>query len=342
MAAGMTPVVIAVKEKLDLDDLEDQFHEKLKSFTSNVKIKMCSVSREAAVKVFESALLFLTQAFPDLGVLESASDIMQDGILKLREDFRKPERTLSQKLTEAQQSFSEELEEVQQSFSDKLSEVEERASPLEEKVENNLDKFNKAHQSNTHQIMGLRKLQKLLSGKTKITQTTSAPLTSLASVFAAATIRWPPQSLSLRSTFSVSDSQTPRITDMKRLLGGLAVLSDRNYLCVKLYIWQGHHICDQALDSSPTGITVMDITSHSSQDLLVGLLDETKIAHLVVTPSDINTKRCIKTSKRYLERVAIPNQMLAVGCQYLLGAGIDLIGLSGKILCQLSSTLGPW
>ena len=75
-----------------------------------------------------------------ISVLESASDIMQDGILKLREDFRKPERTLSQKLTEAQQSFSEELEEVQQSFSDKLSEVEERASPLEEKVENNLDK----------------------------------------------------------------------------------------------------------------------------------------------------------------------------------------------------------
>ncbi|KAK3769418.1 hypothetical protein RRG08_067133, partial [Elysia crispata] len=60
--------------------------------------------------------------------------------------------------------------------------------------------------------------------------------------------RWPPQSLRVRSTFSVSDSQKPRITDMKLLLGGLVVLSDRNYLYVKLNKWQGPHICNQALD----------------------------------------------------------------------------------------------
>ncbi|KAK3749796.1 hypothetical protein RRG08_039916 [Elysia crispata] len=122
MAASMTEGVLAVKEKW-IEELEDQFHEKLRSFTSDVKMKMRSVSKEAAIQVFEFALLFLTQAFPDLGAFESASDAIKDGTMELRKDIDKLEKTLSQKLKEAQESFSEKLEDAKQTFSEKLEDA---------------------------------------------------------------------------------------------------------------------------------------------------------------------------------------------------------------------------
>ncbi|KAK3780312.1 hypothetical protein RRG08_005938 [Elysia crispata] len=210
MAAGMTPGSLAAKEKV-IDHMEDMFHEKLKSFTSDVKTKMRSVSREAAVLVFELALLFFTQALPDLDGFESASDVVQ---------------------------------------------VQEKASSFQHKVENDLDKLNEANESNKHQILGLRKLQKLLSDKTKISQTTAVttPSTTKASASAAATPCRPPKSLSQRSTFSArapSDSLVPSIVDTMLLPEALVVLSDYNNKCVKLYDWQGRHIHTQALDSNP-------------------------------------------------------------------------------------------
>ncbi|KAK3735303.1 hypothetical protein RRG08_000986, partial [Elysia crispata] len=198
MATGMNPSVYDVKEKV-MDDLENKFHQKLNTFTADAKTKMRSFSREAAIQVFELTLVFLTQVFPDLSSLESASDNIQDETMKLREDFEKLERTLSQKLKDAQQSFSEKLEDAQnslsktidaqQSFSEKLEDaqnslsktidaqqtlseklehgVEETASYFQKKVETDLKKLNKAKESHTHQILGLRKLQKLFCDKTK-------------------------------------------------------------------------------------------------------------------------------------------------------------------------------
>ncbi|KAK3724963.1 hypothetical protein RRG08_005394 [Elysia crispata] len=45
--------------------------------------------------------------------------------------------------------------------------VEEKASSYQKKVENDLEQLNKAKESHTHQILGLRKLQRLLCDKTK-------------------------------------------------------------------------------------------------------------------------------------------------------------------------------
>ena len=95
---------------------------------------------------------------------ESASDVIKDGTMELRKDFDKLEKTLSQKLKEAQESFSEKLEDAQQTFGEKLvdvkqsfsekledsqqnlseelSEVQENASSFQHKVENDLDQVN--------------------------------------------------------------------------------------------------------------------------------------------------------------------------------------------------------
>ena len=105
---------------------------------------------------------------------ESASDVIKDGTMELRKDFDKLERTLSQKMKEAQQSFAEKLEDAQQTLSEKFdaqqtfcekldydqrsffkkledgqqnlsekfSEVHEKASSFQHKVENDLDKVN--------------------------------------------------------------------------------------------------------------------------------------------------------------------------------------------------------
>ena len=62
--------------------------------------------------------------------------------MELRKDFDKLEKTLSQKLKEAQESFSEKLEDAQQNLSEKLSEVQENASSFQHKVENDLDQVN--------------------------------------------------------------------------------------------------------------------------------------------------------------------------------------------------------
>ncbi|KAK3725300.1 hypothetical protein RRG08_036694, partial [Elysia crispata] len=141
MAASMTEAVLSAKDKF-IEELEDQFHDKLRSFTSDVKMKMRSVSKEAANQVFEFALLFLTQAFPDLGGFESASDVIKDGTMELRKDFDKLERTLSQKLKEAQQSFAEKLEDSQQSFSEKLEDAKQTFSKKVEDAQQTLsEKF---------------------------------------------------------------------------------------------------------------------------------------------------------------------------------------------------------
>ncbi|KAK3738662.1 hypothetical protein RRG08_047311 [Elysia crispata] len=83
-----------------------------------------------------------------------------------------------------------------QAFPD-LSRVEETASYFQKKVETDLKKLNKAKESHTHQILGLRKLQKLFCDKTKISQTmgATAPSTTLASASAVATPPGPPESL---------------------------------------------------------------------------------------------------------------------------------------------------
>ncbi|KAK3757272.1 hypothetical protein RRG08_047463 [Elysia crispata] len=73
MAAGMNPSVFAVKEKM-VDELEEEFIEKVKLFTFNVKTKMRAMPREAGMQVFEFALVFLTQTLPDLSRLDTAPD----------------------------------------------------------------------------------------------------------------------------------------------------------------------------------------------------------------------------------------------------------------------------
>ncbi|KAK3759411.1 hypothetical protein RRG08_047299 [Elysia crispata] len=324
MATGMDPSVYDVKEKV-MDDLEKQFNKKLNNFTADAKTKMRSFSREAAIQVFELTLVFLTQAFPDLSRLESASDNIQDETMKLREDFEKLERTLSQKLKDAQQSFSEKLEDTQNSLSKTID-------------------LNKAKESHTHEIRGLGKLQKLLCDKTKISQTmgATAPSTTLASASAVATPPGPPESLSHRSTFSVrssSDAHIPNIYDMKLLPGGLVVFADGKNKCVKLYDWQGCHIHNRALDSFPLFMTVIDLSSGSGWDLCVTLWEKSEIALLGVTPKGVKIKTPIKTSRKYRAIAAVSTRTLAVG--YLSGAGIDLIDLSGNILYKLSSVLDP-
>ncbi|KAK3758659.1 hypothetical protein RRG08_000216 [Elysia crispata] len=278
MATRMNAGLYAAKEKL-IDDLENQFVERVKMFTSDAKTRMRSVSREAAMQVFEFTLVFLTQVFPDLSRLESASD---------------------------------------DAISEKLSGVEEKASSFQKKVENDLEKLNKSKESHTHQILGLRKLQKLLCDKTKISQTVTAttPTSSLATASKALGL-----SLSHKSTFSGKcpiDTNVPSILDMKLLPGGLVILADSLNNCVKLFNLQGRHIYNQALDSRPFRMAVMDIT---------------------FTPNGINIKTSMKTSKKYLEIAAVTTQTLAVG--FWPHSGIDLIDLSGRILRQLSSTLSP-
>ncbi|KAK3702944.1 hypothetical protein RRG08_047317 [Elysia crispata] len=82
MATGMNPSFYDMEEKV-MDNLEQKFHQKVNNFTADAKTKMRSFSREAAIQVFELTLVFLTQAFPDLSSLESASDNIQDETMKL-------------------------------------------------------------------------------------------------------------------------------------------------------------------------------------------------------------------------------------------------------------------
>ncbi|KAK3744151.1 hypothetical protein RRG08_064178 [Elysia crispata] len=244
------------------------------------------------MQVFEFTLVFLTQVFPDLSELESASD---------------------------------------HAISETLSGVEEKASSFQKEVENDLEELNKSKESHTHQILGLRKLQKLLCDKTKISQTVAATTPSLASVSTASRLR-----LSHKSTFSGKspiDTNVPSILDMKLLPGGLVILADFSNTCLKLFNLQGCHIYNHALDSRPFRMAVMDITCKWSWDLWVTPPIKNNITHLAVTPNGLNIKTSMKTSKHYTAIAAVTTQTLAVG--YLSGAGIDLIDLSGRILRQL-------
>ncbi|KAK3706884.1 hypothetical protein RRG08_051287 [Elysia crispata] len=360
----MTEGVLAAKEKfLEELDLEDQFHEKLRSFTSDVKMKMRSISREAAIQLFEFAFLFLTQAFPDLAGFESESDVIQDGSMELRKDFDKLKRTLSQKLKEAQQS-SEKLEDAQQTFYEKQQTLSEKVDAQQtfsknleyaqkifcEKLEYVEEKLEGAQQNLSEKFSKVEERasffrEKVENNLNKILQATAAPSssTTLASASVAATTRRCTQNLSRRSTFSArapTDTAVPETFDTKLLPGGLVVLSDYENNCVKLYDWRGGHIHTKALDSSPDSMTVMDIRSLASWDLCVTLPNTRKISLMGVTPSGVSIKKSIKTSKKYSAIAAVTTQTLAVG--YRAGCGIDLIDLSGRILHQLSSTFSPW
>ena len=125
--------------------------------------------------IFKGTSLYFKFLYNFFLAFESASDAIKDGTLELRKDIDKLEKTLSQKLKEAQESFSEKLEDAKQTFSEKLedakqtfgekledaqqtfgekledaqqnlseklSEVQENANSFQHKVENDLDQVN--------------------------------------------------------------------------------------------------------------------------------------------------------------------------------------------------------
>ncbi|RUS68643.1 hypothetical protein EGW08_023595, partial [Elysia chlorotica] len=73
MAARMNPRILAAKEKM-INDMVEEFKDRLDIFSTEVKEKMRSSSNEMATYTFEVVLLFLTQVFPDLSTLASGSE----------------------------------------------------------------------------------------------------------------------------------------------------------------------------------------------------------------------------------------------------------------------------
>ncbi|KAK3764816.1 hypothetical protein RRG08_015655, partial [Elysia crispata] len=347
----MTLDVFEAQEK-SIDEAENEFCENVKKFTSDTKVKMRTSSREDAMKVFDFAFVFLTQAIPDLSNLEYASEFRNEETATLRKDFEKFEnnmKSLSQKLEEAQlsiKSLSEKLEDAQQNLSEKVSKVVGNASFFQEKVEKNLDELNEAKRSNTLKILGLRMMQKVLYDRTKLFEDKAETTTSSsqASASVAATSYVSTQRLSQRSTtFSVralGDAEVPNINDMKLLPGCLIVLADSKNKYVKLYDRQGRQIHNRAFKSSPVCLTIMDITCPTTWEVGVTQPLEREISILTVTQNSVQLKASIKTERQYWAIAAVTTKTLAVSDLY--GAGVDLIDLSGMLLYKLSTTFNPW
>ncbi|RUS74842.1 hypothetical protein EGW08_017399 [Elysia chlorotica] len=220
MAARMNPRILAAKEKM-LDDLVGEFKDRLDIFSTEVKTKMRSSSNEMATHMFEVVLLFLTQVFPDLSTLDSGSESTLSGFEKdlaeTKQSLAETKQSLSetkQSLSETKQSLSEtkqslletkqSLSETKQSLSEtkkSLSETKQSHRFLSTKILKNeekailfkrqIKKLNKVSETNTHQIWGLRKLQKLLSNMTMTIQTAAAAAVAAAVPSAQATAATP-------------------------------------------------------------------------------------------------------------------------------------------------------
>ncbi|RUS68951.1 hypothetical protein EGW08_023287 [Elysia chlorotica] len=207
----MNPRILAAKEKM-LDDLVGEFKDRLDIFSTEVKTKMRTSANEMANHTFEIVLLFLTQVFPDLSTLDSGPGSTLSGFEKdlaeTKQSLAETKQSLSEtKQSQTKQSLSEtkqSLSETKQSLSEtkkSLSETKQSHRFLSTKILKNeekailfkrqIKKLNKVSETNTHQIWGLRKLQKLLSNMTMTIQTAAAAAVAAAVPSAQATAAAP-------------------------------------------------------------------------------------------------------------------------------------------------------
>ncbi|KAK3759980.1 hypothetical protein RRG08_006447 [Elysia crispata] len=310
MATSVNQRAFEAKSKV-LDELEEEFKEKLHEFTSNVKSTIQTVQEAAAIQCFEMAVTFLTQAFPNM--TDSGANGSVDEISKITSELQNMKRSQNQmsnkvtKLTTNNQKFKDKVEE------------------LNEKVFTN----------KTH-IQGLRKFQRIFESKSGASQVPAA------AAAAAAMAPGPIQSLRQRTTFSCkihSDNKRPDVFDIKLLPCNLILLADSNNNCVKLFDTQGQYISTGFFSTfPPRRIAVMDRTSNNSWAVAVTFPDCSTIEMLKVTTAGIKHQKTLSTSP-YYAIAAIDPKTLAVG--YVNGAGIDIINLSGHVLRQISLSTNP-
>ncbi|KAK3759415.1 hypothetical protein RRG08_047303 [Elysia crispata] len=311
MALGMSESAFSAKEKF-LDELEEQFLKNVKDFTSDVKKTMRNASRECAMEIFEMAIAFLTQVFPNptnLGASLCDSDDIQ-------------------------------------SLSKRISDVETKETLMEKKFNKGLEKLTKSKKFYSKQISGLRKLQTVIvKERIKATQTAAATTTTasgLASAAATTAQQRSVQKLSPKTFFSAKfpqDTKDPRIIDAKLLPGGLVLLADIWNSCVKLFNRHGQLLHREVLDAEPLRLTVMDSTPTCMWDVALTLSKTSQIAILRVISNSLSLKTSIQTAKPCVAIAAVDAKTLAVG--YFAEFGIDLIDLSGTVLRQISSNFHP-
>ncbi|KAK3803266.1 hypothetical protein RRG08_065488 [Elysia crispata] len=126
-----------------LDELEEEFKEKLHEFTSNVKSTIQTVQQAAAIQCFEMAVTFLTQAFPNM--TDSGANGSVDEISKITSELQNMKRSqnqMSSKVTKLTTS--------NQKLKDKVKELNEKVFT------------NKTH------IQGLRKFQRIFESKSEV------------------------------------------------------------------------------------------------------------------------------------------------------------------------------
>lgn len=224
-----------------IDQLEEKFSKKLQRFTKEVKGTMRLVSRQAANEVFEFALVFLTQTFPDLSDLGTSAPcsfskgdevvrLLEENIKKLSKQLNVLENRIQKDLSTRMDDLESKLPDgcILNNLSDRLCDLEakvtengglrkvskklcdlerevqdeiSRRQTVEDKLQNDFDELSITAKSNRQNISGLRKLQKFLKSKTSPLPSSSRTASSQASVSAGGTLPKTIKSLSQLLTF---------------------------------------------------------------------------------------------------------------------------------------------
>ncbi|KAK3724965.1 hypothetical protein RRG08_005396 [Elysia crispata] len=301
MALGMSESAFSAKEKF-LDELEEQFLKNVKDFTSDVKKTMRNASRQCAMEIFEMAIVFLTQVFPNPTSI-GASLCDSDDI---------------------------------QSVSKRLSDVETKETLIEKKLNKGLEKI-----SGLRKLQTVILKERIKASQTAAA-TTTATSSGLASAAATTAQQRPVQKLSAKAIFSVKvpeDTKGPCIVDIKLLPGGLVLLADFGNKCLKLYNQSGSYVKSQILDRAPLRLAVMDDRSLLQQNVALTLQEKSLIVIHTISSVSMSLKIPIRTAKPCCAIAAVDAKTLAVG--YFDVKGIDLIDLSGRVLRQISSHFRP-
>ncbi|GFR64619.1 hypothetical protein ElyMa_005511700 [Elysia marginata] len=332
IAVRLPQEVLNAQEKL-IDDLETEFHDKLRRFSNDVKTAMRAASRQVALETFELALVFLTQIFPDVTSAGASSSSEQDdeASKSWEEKFEGLSKRFTDLETEMQNGVSEILNDVKD-LSNRLDVLDQLG------VENVATKLNdletKLQDESAKRVDMEEKLKANLSKAAETPARSGSNQASASDVPATASLG-PIQSLRQRSTFSMT---AENIQSIKLLPGGLIVLADWEGDVVKLFNSSGDFIHSCSAEPGPNHLAVLDITATSGWDVAVTLYRAPRIDVIHVTPQDLTLKTSIPTTKPYDAIAAVDSTTLAVGyARY----GIDLINMSGQVLRQLSKTSIP-
>ncbi|GFR65010.1 hypothetical protein ElyMa_003645700 [Elysia marginata] len=234
-----------------------------------VKTTLRTAPRDVAIECFEVALLFLTQAFPNVSVTETSSSFEKHEDKMFKENFKRQ----SQRMNDVEEKL-EELEDVSTTIKDKQTKTQNKVKLLSGKL---CDRRKKLQDDLSEKLNDVQEnIQKKIESD-----------------------------LSKRSSFSVkavSDVRAPGILDLKLLPGGLVLVVDYSNSCVKLFNTQGRFIDSQTLDENPWRIAVLNPTSTCDWDVAVTLLDKCQIALLKVTQQRISCK----VRKFIMKKLGVP------------------------------------